>query len=36
MTVPEAKSPHSAEYFGIERDFWWNEDFVSRPPSAFA
>jgi SAM-dependent methyltransferase len=29
MTVQEAKSPHSAEYLGIERDFWWNEDFVS-------
>ena len=20
--------PHSAEYFGEERDFWWNSDFL--------
>jgi hypothetical protein len=20
--------PHSADYFGPQRDFWWNDDFV--------
>jgi len=24
-----ADGPHSAEYFGPERDFWWDDDFVS-------
>jgi SAM-dependent methyltransferase len=23
------KKPHSAEYFGDQRDFWWNRDFVA-------
>jgi SAM-dependent methyltransferase len=23
------KKPHSAEYFGESRDFWWNSDFVA-------
>lgn len=26
-TIKERK-PHSAEYFGEYRDFWWNEDFL--------
>lgn len=26
-TIPE-KKPHSIEYFGEERDFWWNEDYL--------
>jgi ubiquinone/menaquinone biosynthesis C-methylase UbiE len=25
----EPKQPHSAEYFGKERNFWWNEDFLA-------
>jgi ubiquinone/menaquinone biosynthesis C-methylase UbiE len=24
----EEKKPHSAEYFGEYRDFWWNQDFL--------
>jgi SAM-dependent methyltransferase len=29
MTTPEtAQKPHSAEYFGEQRDFWWNRDFL--------
>lgn len=27
-TGPSGK-PHSAEYFGEQRDFWWNHDFVA-------
>ena len=27
-TEPSVK-PHSAEYFGEQRDFWWNADFVA-------
>lgn len=26
-TLPDRK-PHSAEYFGAERDYWWNSDFL--------
>ena len=26
--MPESDSPHSAEYFGEQRDFWWNRDFL--------
>ncbi len=29
MSTPEpTKKPHSAEYFGDQRDFWWNQDFI--------
>lgn len=27
MSQP-AQQPHSAEYFGSQRDFWWNADFL--------
>ena len=30
--MPESRAPSSrlsAEYFGAERDFWWNDDFVA-------
>ena len=27
-TLVEVKKPHSAEYFGEYRDFWWNSDFL--------
>jgi ubiquinone/menaquinone biosynthesis C-methylase UbiE len=30
MSAPDpAIKPHSAEYFGEQRDFWWNDDFVA-------
>jgi SAM-dependent methyltransferase len=25
----DAPKPHSAEYFGEQRDFWWNADFIA-------
>lgn len=25
--MPEEERPHSADYFGAQRDFWWNADF---------
>jgi SAM-dependent methyltransferase len=29
MSTPEpTKKPHSAEYFGDQRDHWWNQDFM--------
>lgn len=28
-TEPESRRPHSAEYFGEDRDHWWDADFVS-------
>ncbi|MHB8873451.1 MAG: class I SAM-dependent methyltransferase [Myxococcaceae bacterium] len=28
MASEEAKKPHSAEYFGESRDYWWNADFL--------
>lgn len=27
--MSETAQPHSAEYFGEQRDFWWNPDFVA-------
>jgi SAM-dependent methyltransferase len=27
--MSQEKNPHSAEYFGESRDFWWNPDFVA-------
>ena len=27
--MTDNKKPHSAEYFGEQRDFWWNPDFVA-------
>jgi ubiquinone/menaquinone biosynthesis C-methylase UbiE len=27
-TNESGKKPHSAEYFGEERDYWWNQDFL--------
>ncbi|MDE2511228.1 MAG: methyltransferase domain-containing protein [Elusimicrobia bacterium] len=27
--LPNIKMPHSAEYFGDQRDFWWNPEFVA-------
>ncbi|APR84541.1 SAM-dependent methyltransferase [Minicystis rosea] len=30
MSTPEAPAKlHSAEYFGEQRDFWWNQDYVA-------
>ena len=26
--MPTQPKPHSAEYFGPQRDFWWNRDFL--------
>jgi SAM-dependent methyltransferase len=28
-TSDDASKPHSAEYFGEQRDFWWNADFIA-------
>ena len=28
-TAESPAKPHSAEYFGEQRDFWWNADFVA-------
>lgn len=27
--MPKKEKPHSAEYFGDQRDFWWNPDFMA-------
>jgi hypothetical protein len=27
-TTTQERKPHSAEYFGESRDFWWNQDFL--------
>lgn len=27
--MAKQEKPHSAEYFGEQRDFWWNSDFVA-------
>ena len=27
--MPKKEKPHSAEYFGEQRDFWWNPDFMA-------
>lgn len=30
MSTPDSPAkPHSAEYFGEQRDFWWNQDYVA-------
>lgn len=29
MSAEGSGEPHSAEYFGRQRDFWWNEDFLA-------
>jgi 2-polyprenyl-3-methyl-5-hydroxy-6-metoxy-1,4-benzoquinol methylase len=28
-TMTKKQKPHSAEYFGEQRDFWWNADFMA-------
>jgi ubiquinone/menaquinone biosynthesis C-methylase UbiE len=28
MTEPRQERLHSADYFGPERDFWWNRDYL--------
>ena len=29
MTEQKQQKPHSADYFGEQRDFWWNRDFLA-------
>src|SRR5207253_78300 len=29
MSPSDTAKPHSAEYFGDSRDFWWNADFLA-------
>lgn len=28
LFIMATDTPHSAEYFGEQRDFWWNHDFL--------
>jgi len=28
VTLDESGEPHSAAYFNLQRDFWWNPDYL--------